>query len=351
MYETLITKRGQELIAKTLSSESQINLKEAKFSDYAGEINASMNALVSIKHIQSLNNISIDAINLNTIIIEAIIPASIGGFYVNCVGIYTDNDELFALAKIPQTYKSKLADNIATDLIFNLYLQVGNADSINLTVDESTVLASKDYVKKEIITTQNNFNSSQELQDIRTTANEINTQKLISDLALEVSKLKTAVSLRGGVGMIYTFAGATENIPSNFMLCDGRELSKADYPQLFNAIGTIYGESADTLSFKIPDLRGCFTRCVGGNADALGIKQGDAIRNIEDTFIYWDYHLGATKTELFSKKYVSWATYIGSGEHKILNVNLNFDASRVVPTANENRPLNMAMNYVIQVSE
>lgn len=148
--------------------------------------------------------------------------------------------------------------------------------------------------------------------------------------------------------MIYMFSGASENIPSNFMLCDGRELSKADYPQLFNAIGIIYGESVDGLSFKIPDLRGCFTRCVGGNAEALGAKQGDAIRDITGGLMALDNRPQTTAGAF--KALSCWHPSINGGGGAS-GWAYDFKASRVVPTANENRPLNMSMNYVIQVSE
>lgn len=150
--------------------------------------------------------------------------------------------------------------------------------------------------------------------------------------------------------MIYMFSGLATKIPKNFILCDGRELLKTAYPQLFQAIGTIYGESIDKLKFKIPDLRGCFTRCVGGNAGALGTKQGDAIRNITGTFAT-TFAYGDVQTGVFTSstaKNTGVSTYAGTHERA---VTLNFNANSVVPTANENRPVNMSMNYVIQVTE
>ncbi|MBZ7976890.1 phage tail protein [Campylobacter sp. RM12637] len=147
---------------------------------------------------------------------------------------------------------------------------------------------------------------------------------------------------------------ASNSVPSNFIVCDGRELAKKDYPQLFKVIGITYGESADKLKFKIPDLRGKFVRCVGGNAAALGVSQGDAIRNITGSFS------GALESisNLESFYEFDGAFYIdrtkgvfghGSGTDRD-NAIYRFSASKVVPTANENRPINMSMNYAIQVN-
>ena len=55
------------------------------------------------------------------------------------------------------------------------------------------------------------------------------------------------------VGVVKIFAGVTP--PSGWRLCDGSVLSITDFPDLFSAIGTIYG--GDGIStFALPDLRG-----------------------------------------------------------------------------------------------
>lgn len=52
-----------------------------------------------------------------------------------------------------------------------------------------------------------------------------------------------------------------------WLKCDGRSLNKEEYSELFNLIGTSYGEpSPDT--FKIPDLRG---RVIGNIGQGSGL--------------------------------------------------------------------------------
>ncbi len=43
-------------------------------------------------------------------------------------------------------------------------------------------------------------------------------------------------------------------VPNGFLLCDGREVNVADYPDLFDVIGTTFG-SSDSTKFALPDLR------------------------------------------------------------------------------------------------
>lgn len=54
------------------------------------------------------------------------------------------------------------------------------------------------------------------------------------------------------VGAILAWAGVTA--PDNFALCDGRQMDRTAYPQLYSVIQNIYGASGNF--FKLPDLKG-----------------------------------------------------------------------------------------------
>jgi microcystin-dependent protein len=66
--------------------------------------------------------------------------------------------------------------------------------------------------------------------------------------------------------------GQTAEAPINpieaqgWMLCDGRALGTADYPELFAALGYLYGQAGGGSQFLIPDYRGLFLR--GSDAGA-----------------------------------------------------------------------------------
>lgn len=78
----------------------------------------------------------------------------------------------------------------------------------------------------------------------------------------------TELPIIGGVpiGTIIAFAGEYNKIPAGWYECDGRELSKDAFPDLFQAIGTVWGGSG-IPSFYLPDLRGMFLRGVSGDSD------------------------------------------------------------------------------------
>lgn len=47
-----------------------------------------------------------------------------------------------------------------------------------------------------------------------------------------------------------------------WMLCDGRYLTPAYYPELFAVLGYLYGKRSSDGAFRLPDLRGLFLRGV-----------------------------------------------------------------------------------------
>jgi microcystin-dependent protein len=55
-------------------------------------------------------------------------------------------------------------------------------------------------------------------------------------------------------GAITAFAGSSA--PTGYLLCDGSEISRATYANLFAVIGTTYGGGDGSLTFNLPDLRG-----------------------------------------------------------------------------------------------
>ena len=125
---------------------------------------------------------------------------------------------------------------------------------------------------------------------------------------------------------------AMKNPKGRWLFCDGREISRAEYPDLFEAIGTTYGEGDGTTTFNIPDRRGYFGRCLDAGAEVdyqsdreIDSKQGDAIRNITGSF-----YISSTDGWLNS------ASSLGGGGE------ISIDASKQVPTAPENVVKNIA---------
>lgn len=69
---------------------------------------------------------------------------------------------------------------------------------------------------------------------------------------------------------------ADDDIPYNYLKCNGAEYDKSDYQQLFNVIGYRYSPYSSGNKFYVPDLRGLFVRCVDSSS-SVGDTQQDEI--------------------------------------------------------------------------
>ncbi len=86
----------------------------------------------------------------------------------------------------------------------------------------------------------------------------------------------TGTALRWGTGFGDTPVGtvnwfAATVAPPGWLVADGRAVSRVGYADLFNVIGTTYGDGDGTSTFNLPDLRGEFIR---GWDDAGGSPRG-----------------------------------------------------------------------------
>ena len=136
------------------------------------------------------------------------------------------------------------------------------------------------------------------------------------------------------VGTIVAWPVATNpEDMDNWLECNGQSISPSVYPELYAVLGG-----------QVPDLRGLFLRGHGGNSAALGVRQDDAIRNIKGQITGNGLMSGGATGPFYS-----WYTQnfgIGNGAYDKNGV--AFDASRVVPTAEENRPVNQAVRYLVR---
>ena len=159
-------------------------------------------------------------------------------------------------------------------------------------------------------------------------------------------------------GAVMYFAGQTA--PTGWLKANGAAVSRTAYAALFAAIGTTYGTGDGRTTFNLPDLRGEFIRGWddGRGIDsrrALGSAQSDAIRNItgkldsgqNGALQLFDY-IETTGAFGVEKSWKQWTAESNSGNDNIPRA-ITFDASRVVPTANENRPRNIALLACIKI--
>ncbi|AOR59441.1 phage tail protein [Pectobacterium parmentieri] len=151
-----------------------------------------------------------------------------------------------------------------------------------------------------------------------------------------------AMSISELAGIPLPFPGAVA--PAGWLKCNGQAFDKSLYPIL----ASLYPSGV------LPDLRGEFVRGWddGRGADAgraLLSAQGDAIRNIVGTIGQLNDRVNTTETAgvFDANKYTGAHAGLAGGNGGRI---VTFDASKIVPTANENRPRNIAFNYIVRAA-
>lgn len=203
-----------------------------------------------------------------------------------------------------------------------------------------------------------------------------NNYTIMADYILKIQKdmadrINNAIEeLKGNFTPAGTIVGLpSDTVPVGYLLCDGRSLLREDssenandgYPELFKAIGTIYG-AVDDLHFNLPDYRGYFLRGAGGEQSAsLGAIQNSAIPNLKG-------HFGGTRdqeaTGIFKNTTKTGSTRDGGDHWTSRRVECDFSQYNYITGATktndddfksvyqdgitEVRPTNKSINWVIK---
>ncbi|PNU06473.1 phage tail protein [Novosphingobium guangzhouense] len=150
-------------------------------------------------------------------------------------------------------------------------------------------------------------------------------------------------------GFVGQFAMAAA--PAGWLKCNGAAVSRADYPALFAAIGTEFGEGDGATTFNLPDIRGEFVR---GLDDGRGIDPDRSLGSAQDDMLREHEHLiaanAATGGILTGDTYVALEGTAGGDTQYILHSTLTVPTlGRTSATGgSETRPRNVALLFCIK---
>ncbi|MEY7907697.1 phage tail protein [Citrobacter cronae] len=153
-FKTIITTAGAEkLAAATVPGGKKVNLTAMAVGDGGGtlpEPNTGQTKLINEVWRHALNKISQDNKNKNYIVAELVIPPDVGGFWMRELGLYDDAGTLIAVANMAESYKPKLAEGSGRAQTCRMVIIVSNVDSVELSIDATTVMATQDYVDDKL---------------------------------------------------------------------------------------------------------------------------------------------------------------------------------------------------------
>lgn len=147
------------------------------------------------------------------------------------------------------------------------------------------------------------------------------------------------------IGSVFHYMGTT--VPEGFLLCNGASLTKEEYPELFEVIGTKCG-SADSAHFNIPDthhrfLEGTTVLEEVGKYVAAGLPNSSGV--ISNLAVTTD---GATATGAFSvNNDITRVVYGGTGFGGLTSVAFSLSAGNVLFGASDTNQPSSLRSFVL----
>ncbi|WP_319530802.1 phage tail protein [uncultured Cohaesibacter sp.] len=149
-YSTRLTNAGaialnDAITANTAVALDAVAVGDANGADYVPD--GSEAALINEQHRLPLASIAPHPANANWLVLEAVLPPDVGGWWIREVGVFDDNDDLFAIANFPPTYKPMVANGAASSLTIQIVLQVSSTNALTLSVDAGEGYATQTWIE------------------------------------------------------------------------------------------------------------------------------------------------------------------------------------------------------------
>lgn len=149
----LPTAAGEARIASALAIGTSLRLTHMAVGDGNGvlpEPTRDRISLVNEKRRAPLNALTPDPDNPGQYIAEQVIPAEVGGWWIREGGLYDENGDLCYYSNIPETYKPRLAEGSGRTQVIRLVVLVTGSVSVELKIDPSVVMATRQYVDDRV---------------------------------------------------------------------------------------------------------------------------------------------------------------------------------------------------------
>ncbi|ENA0548140.1 phage tail protein [Salmonella enterica] len=153
-FKTIITDYGkQRLIAAMSPGGTKLTLTQMAVGDGGGNPtnpDTTNTTLINEVWRAAVNSVSVDKKHSNIIIVELLIPAEVGGFWIREAGIYDEFNKLVAICSLPASEKPLLEQGSGRAQTVRMTLVISDLSTINITIDSTTIIATNDYVDNSL---------------------------------------------------------------------------------------------------------------------------------------------------------------------------------------------------------
>ncbi|EEW7128319.1 phage tail protein [Escherichia coli] len=153
-FKTIITDTGAKKLAQAAAPDGKpVRLTHMAVGDGGGTLptpDSKQTRLVHEVWRHTVNRVILDATHQNRIIAELVIPPETGGFWIREIGVFDEHGDLIAVGNTAESYKPAVAEGSGRAQTFRTILTVSSTATVALTVDNTMVMATVDYVDNKL---------------------------------------------------------------------------------------------------------------------------------------------------------------------------------------------------------
>ncbi|HFL3546926.1 TPA: phage tail protein [Clostridioides difficile] len=143
-YYTIITDVGKAKIANASVTGNKVGFVKIQLGDGGGSEYTPTESQTALKNVVwegNIGNTTTDETAPNCIILESLIPSSVGGFMIREIGYLDDENNLIAISKYKECYKPSIEQGAVVDMKVKTVLIVSNVNNIELKIDPTIIFA------------------------------------------------------------------------------------------------------------------------------------------------------------------------------------------------------------------
>ncbi|EHW7115030.1 phage tail protein [Escherichia coli] len=153
-FKTVITDTGAQKLTQAAAPDGKpVRLTHMAVGDGGGALptpDSKQTRLVHEVWRHTVNRVILDATHQNRIIAELVIPPETGGFWIREIGVFDEHGDLIAVGNTAESYKPTVAEGSGRTQTFRTILTVSSTATVALTVDNTMVMATVDYVNDKL---------------------------------------------------------------------------------------------------------------------------------------------------------------------------------------------------------
>lgn len=170
-YYSIPTTLGAAKIAAAANVNQALTITHMAFGDanglpYLPVSRVNSTTLLNERHRVVIEYLNQDSANANVYIIKARIPANIGGFEVNEIGLFDSDGDLIYLANYPRTLKSQITQGAGGELNVKIHIMTSHSSVLTIVLNPNVITltqengdgryALKTELEGEVLTRENN---------------------------------------------------------------------------------------------------------------------------------------------------------------------------------------------------